>query len=279
MSGPIVVCVINLKGGVGKSTICALLARHGYTRRALNVLAVDLDPQANLSQGLLRDRYATFLTSKEPSIVEIFNGYIPPSSKSPSPSPIPPEDIGMTIASIGDRSLQIIPSRFDFSDALLGAIRPDPRMLARYLTKHYKKKDIIFIDCSPTESVLTTAAYHASNQVLIPVKPEFFATIGFPLLSDSMGSFLKKNRSHSLEVCGVVVNNPFYDGGNDGGPEKSAAMASIKDDAKKNGWKIYRNQILHSRGYPKLMRGNSTHLGNAELFSRFANEFIDDIGL
>lgn len=47
--GPITVCVINLKGGVGKSTISALLARHGYRNRNLDVLAIDLDPQANLS--------------------------------------------------------------------------------------------------------------------------------------------------------------------------------------------------------------------------------------
>ena len=49
--GPLTVCVINLKGGVGKSTISALLARRAYNSRGLDVLAIDLDPQANLSQG------------------------------------------------------------------------------------------------------------------------------------------------------------------------------------------------------------------------------------
>lgn len=51
--GPVTVCVINLKGGVGKSTIAALLARRGYSTRDLDVLAIDVDPQANLSQGLM----------------------------------------------------------------------------------------------------------------------------------------------------------------------------------------------------------------------------------
>ena len=52
ISKPLVVCVINLKGGVGKSTIAALLARRAYSQKGKNVLAIDIDPQANLSQAL-----------------------------------------------------------------------------------------------------------------------------------------------------------------------------------------------------------------------------------
>ena len=52
--------LINLKGGVGKSTIAALLARHAYRTHDLDVLAIDLDPQANLSQGLMHSDYSEF---------------------------------------------------------------------------------------------------------------------------------------------------------------------------------------------------------------------------
>jgi len=79
--GPISVCVINLKGGVGKSTISALLARRAYRTHGLDVLAIDLDPQANLSQGLMHSDYSELLKQQRPSIVELFNDYIPPSSK------------------------------------------------------------------------------------------------------------------------------------------------------------------------------------------------------
>ena len=78
--GPLVVCVINLKGGVGKSTIAALLARRAYVHRQKDVLAIDIDPQANLSQALMRSQYNNFLVNKTPSIVEVFAGYKPPSS-------------------------------------------------------------------------------------------------------------------------------------------------------------------------------------------------------
>jgi len=153
--GPITVCVINLKGGVGKSTISALLARRGYSERGLDVLAIDVDPQANLSQGLMHRGYSAFLSQQRPSIVEVFNGYIPPSSSSSAPTPLSTATQFEIIGSNGTRSLELIPSRFDFSDNLLGAVRPDPRSLARYLSANYQHKDLIIIDCAPTESVLT----------------------------------------------------------------------------------------------------------------------------
>ena len=277
--GPVTVCVINLKGGVGKSTISALLARRGYTTRGLDVLAIDIDPQANLSQGLMHSDYARFLTEQRPSIVEVFNGYIPPTTTASTPKQLPPNATYEVIAQSGTTSLQLIPSRFDFSDNLLGAVRPDPKTLARYLSSNFQHKDLIIIDCAPTESILTMAAYHASGNVLVPVKPEYFATVGFPLLQQSLDNFRNQNRGHHISVVGVVVNNAFYDGGNNGGPEKARAMKQIRDESKKNGWPMYKNEIYHSRGFPKIMRGDYSYPGNAQYFFTFADEFFRSVGL
>lgn len=278
-SGPVVVCVINLKGGVGKSTISALLCRWGYSRQKLNVLAIDLDHQANLSQGLMHEDYADFMRNGDGSIVELFNGYIPPSSHSSKPNPLTKASITHQVASIAGRSFDIIPSRFDFSDNLLSAVRPDQRTLARFLADNFEDKDLIIIDCAPTESVLTRAAYHASGHVLVPVRPEFFATIGFPLLNQSLNSFRRENKAHKIDVCGVVINNAFYDGGNNGGPEKTRAMSEVREESKKNSWPIYKHQMPHSRGFPKMMRGDNSYPGNATQFGYFANEFFASLGL
>jgi chromosome partitioning protein len=277
--GPVTVCVINLKGGVGKSTVAALLSRRGYTHRNLDVLAIDLDPQANLSQGLMHSGYIEFLNQKRPSIVEVFNGYVPPSPVTPGPTPLAAMSVVETVAQSGTTSLQLIPSRFDFSDNLLGAVRPDPRTLARFLSDNYRHKDLIIIDCAPTESILTTAAYHASGHVLVPVRPEYFATIGFPLLQQSLSNFRNQNRSHHISVCGVVLNNAFYDGGNNGGPEKKRALVEIRVEARKNSWPIYKHEIPHSRGFPKIMRGDYSYPGNAPLFAYFADEFFGSLAL
>ncbi|WP_312808116.1 ParA family protein [Agrobacterium cavarae] len=275
-NGPIVVCIINLKGGVGKSTISAMLSRYALAKRNLDVLAIDLDPQANLSQALMHANYNSFLTQQRPSIVEIFNGYQPPVGGS---GPQPLGSAVELIAQIGNKTLQLIPSRFDFSDNLTQAVRPDPKILARHIAANFQHKDLVLIDCAPTESILTRAAYHASGLVLVPVKPEYFATIGFPLLQESLDSFRKSNRGNKIEVAGIVINNAFYDGGNNGGPEKIRAMTDIKAEAVKNNWPIFDTQIPFSRGFPKIMRGDNSYSGNAAMFPYFALEFFKAIGL
>ena len=284
--GPVCVSVINMKGGVGKTTIAALLGSFAANHHK-RVLTIDLDPQANLSQAYMRRQYRRFLDTRSPSIVEIFKGHQPPSDHMASPSPlavdevvanVEPWHLGSYRTSCRD-NLQLIPSRFDFSDHLVGAVRPDQRVLARLIADKFQDKDLVLIDCAPTESIFTQAAYHASRYVLVPVKPEFFATIGFPLWNDSLAAFRRDNRGHRIDVIGVVINNAFYHGGNDGGPEKTTAMEEIREEAERNGWFIFQNEIPHSRGFPKVMRGGGSHLGNAPRFDGFATEFFQKLGL
>ena len=279
--GPLCVAVINMKGGVGKTTVAALLGRHAFRSLGLKVLAVDLDPQANLSQAYMPTTYQRFLALSQPSIVEVFSGMHPPGPEKTSPTKLKIED---AVVHVGRSQhdgghLDLIPSRFDFSKHLTESLKPDTRVLARCIAEHFQEKDLILVDCAPTESVFTTAAYHASRFVLVPVKPEFFATIGFPLLGESLDAFRHENRGHKIEVAGVVVNNGFYDGGNNGGPEKRRALKEIAEEAEKNGWELFRNEIPYSRGFPKLMRGDYRNSGNADLFPRFAREFFTRLGL
>ena len=270
--GPICVSVINMKGGVGKTTISSLLSRHASRDANLDSLAVDLDPQANLSQALMGDQmYRQFLNDNSPSIVELFQGYRPPTESIPSPGPLDVDHIAVDIES----NLQVIPSRFDFSDNLVSSVRPDPRVLARVISHEYQDKDFVIIDCAPTESIFTQAAYHASRYVLVPVRPEYFATIGFPLLSESLTTFRQHNPNHQIDVIGIVVNNSSYHySGNKGGPERSTSLVEIELEARKNGWYIFENQLPLSRGFPKMMRGDYSYIGDAYLFSYFASEFF-----
>lgn len=277
--GPICVSVINMKGGVGKTTIAAMLARYATGDRPfefeqherMSLLAIDLDPQANLSQAFMNDyAYKWFLENKSPSIVEVFKGYQPPTPDKPSPSPLNIHDAVRTVNS----NLGIIPSRFDFSDHLIDSIKPDPRVLARLIASNFQDKDLILIDCAPTESIFTQAAYHASRYILVPVKPEYFATIGFPLLNDSLAKFKDENRGHLIDVIGVVINNSTYQGSNSGGTESTRAKKEIRDEADKNGWHMFEFEIPLSRGFPKIMRGDFNRIRDAENFRDFAGEFF-----
>ena len=80
--GPTVVAVINMKGGVGKSTIATLLCHRASAGHRLDVLAVDLDPQANMSQAFMGANYDRFLREKEPSIGGVI-GLFPVLSETP----------------------------------------------------------------------------------------------------------------------------------------------------------------------------------------------------
>src|SRR4030065_233259 len=82
------VSLINMKGGVGKTTLAAQLA-HAASQRGLRTLAVDLDPQSNLSQAVLSpEKYVKLLKDKKPTIVALFEQYFPPIGDSPSPRPV-----------------------------------------------------------------------------------------------------------------------------------------------------------------------------------------------
>ena len=274
--GPICVSAINMKGGVGKTTIVALLGRHAAFK-GLRVLVVDLDPQANLSQAYMGNAYRRFLENEDPSIVEVFDGYRPPTRRRGSATQLSPHDAVHEVFPGG--TLSYIPSRFDFSDNLVRAMKPDPKVLAHFIADHFQDRDLVLIDCPPTESVFTRAAYHASRFVLVPVRPEYFATVGFPLLAQSLDSFRKENPSHHIDVIGVVVNNGFYQGGKDGGPEKRRALPEIRQEANKNGWHVFSNEIPHSRGFPKLMRGDRSYGGNSSRFREFSDEFFERLEL
>jgi len=275
---PIVVSIINLKGGVGKTTIAALLARYA-AKKGLKVLAVDIDPQSNLSQALMTEReYSEFMENGEASIVELLNDYKPPSQQRASPTSIRASQVEKQVGY--DEDFHLIPSRFDFSDNLIESVKPDARALARFISKRMRKKDIILIDCAPTESILTRTAYHASRYILVPVRTEFFSTIGFPLLKNSLDKFRSKNPAQAIDVCGVLINN-CESTASPRGPHHQTAWDDIHEQAKKYEWPIMKNEMFLSRGYPKLMQESfPSHTGNAEPeFRRISDEFLAMLGL
>ena len=271
---PTCISIINMKGGVGKTTIAALLARYAAVERGLRTLAIDLDPQANLSQVLMRDTgYRQFLHANAPSIVEIFAGYAPPTGNNPSPTRLRPAVAIQEIRS----NLRLIPSRFDFSHHLINSIGTDRQVLAKLIATDFQDEELIIIDCAPTESIFTQTAYHASRYVLVPVKPEFLATIGFPMLRRSLETFREANPTHRIDVVGVVINDTSdYQAYST--PEKDRALEEIDEAASSNGWYVFNNGLRYSRGFPKMMRShNPPWLGHAPaIFPRFANELFDD---
>jgi len=279
----IVVSLINMKGGVGKSTLATQLA-HAADKRNLRTLAIDLDPQANLSQSLMGpQKYVAHLSAKRPTIVNIFEQYVPPTISLPSPSKLKIEDVILEKAGYwSDSTLDLIPSRLELSNTLKNPTGKE-RRLAKALSTVAGNYDLVLIDCAPTESILTEAAYHSSRFALVPVKPEFLATIGLPLLASSIQEFKADNGDHALDICGIVFN---HSSSYSDGPETNASVMEVKQEAAKNGWHVYATRVRYSRSYAKAAReaapiGSTTYVrGNVpEEFATFSKEFFTSIGL
>ena len=74
-------------------------------------------------------------------------------------------------------------------------------------------------------------------------------------------------------------HSSYHFSGNRGGPERRRSTLEIKTEAKKNDWHIFDQELPLSRGFPKIVRGDFSHQGNAPFFSLFAKVFFEHIGL
>lgn len=263
----VTVSLINMKGGVGKTTIASQLA-HAGSRKGLKVLAIDLDPQANLSQAVMgAPKYVDHLRDKRPTIVQIFEDYIPAGGPSGSPRPI---DLDKVIVRKANSILDLIPSRLELSRTLKNPTGKE-RRLAKALSRISDKYDLILIDCAPTESILTDAAYFASRYVIVPVKPEFMATIGLPLLARSIREFQLENEDHQIEIAGLVFN---HSSSYSEGPEGLQSIEEVQEQAQEHGWHIFDTQVRYSASYAKAAReGNplaQTSYARYEVINEFA---------
>lgn len=277
------VSFINMKGGVGKTTLAAQVA-HAADKADFKTLVVDLDPQSNLSQSLLTPEiYVKYLKEKRPTVVQIFDRYMPPSGDTTAPSLIDIHDIIIKKAGYWhDSTLDLIPSRLELSRSLKNPTGKE-RRLAKALAKVSDEYDLIIIDCAPTESILTEAAYFSSRYVLVPVKPEFMATIGLPLLARSVEEFKMENDDHELDICGIVFN---HSSSYSEGPEGKQSIKDVKMEAKRRGWHLFDTHVHYSASYPKSAR-EATPIGNTSYvrlevtneFKNFSSEFFDAIGL
>ena len=158
--------------------------------------------------------YLGYISYVFTSQVNNYAGITPPTPPTPSPDSSRYEIFGSIGNDVNDvivknvgRSpkLDLIVSRLELSHTLKNPTGKE-RRLAKALAKIADKYELILIDCAPTESILTDAAYHASRYALVPVKPEFLATIGLPLLARSIQEFNFENGDHALDICGIVFN-------------------------------------------------------------------------
>jgi len=279
-----VVSMINMKGGVGKTTLSFNLAWCSAWKENLKVLAVDLDPQANMSQYFMGARkYLEYLNAGNKTVVDIFEQFSPPSPSAGAPTLVEPEDIIHTLHEWGDGSLlHLVPSRLELSWTLKNPTEK-AQLLPKFLAKVVENYDLVIIDCAPTESILTTAAYRSSRYVFVPVKPEFLATIGLPLLARSLQEFKLMHTDQTLDMGGIIFNDMRR---SNTPPEQNESVKEVKKLANTQGWPVLTNAAYHSDSYPAGSRDGNPIFKTPYArdyvigeFHKLATEFLKKTGL
>ena len=188
-----VVAVLNMKGGVGKTTISAHVMRVLYHRHRIKTLLVDLDPQFNLSQALisraiydeLKDSNHTILSVMEPQ--PLMGLHDIRTSDTPPPKA---EDIIHNLRRIVKLpiTLDLLPGdfrlvKYSMIDNRLKLASVQKRFL-RFIGESRRDYGLICIDCNPSSSFITSCALHACTHILVPIRPDRYSVLGLEILYD-----------------------------------------------------------------------------------------------
>ena len=184
-----IIAIANQKGGVGKTTtvinLSASLASLGK-----KVLAIDMDPQGNMSSGLGVDK-----NEVEKTVYDLIIGNI---------------GIEECIYEEVIENLDVLPSNIDLSAAEIELIGVDNKeyILRDKVNKVKEKYDFIIIDCPPALSMLTINAMTTSDSVLVPIQCEYYALEGLSQLIHTI-ELVQERLNPELEIEGVVFT--MYD--------------------------------------------------------------------
>jgi len=175
-----VIAFTNQKGGVGKTTTATAFCG-GLTLKGKRVLAIDLDPQGNLS-------FSFGAEDGGHTIHDVLLGKV---------SII--EAIQIT------ENCDVIPSNILLSGLEL-ELTSERReyILKEKIAPIMKFYDYIIIDTPPALSILTINAYTACNDLIIPMTPEILSLQGIAQLKDTILA-VKKYYNTSLKLRGILL--------------------------------------------------------------------------
>ena len=248
-----IIAVANQKGGVGKTTtsinLAACLAEKGK-----KVLAVDMDPQGNLTSGLGVDK-----DSVEKSIYELIIGEV---------------DIKEVINKEVLENLDIIPTSIDLSAAEIELIGVDDKeyILRNAIDQVKDQYDFVIIDCPPSLSMLTINAMTTADSVIVPIQCEYYALEGLSQLIHTV-ELVKDRLKSKLEIEGVVFT--MYDARTN---LSLQVVENVKDNLQQNIYKtiIPRNiRLAEAPSYGLPINKYDPKSTGAESYMRLADEVIE----
>lgn len=219
-----VLAVMNLKGGVGKTTTTAQLFGAVQARSGSRVLLVDLDPQYNLTQVFFDMEIADARAAADRSAISLFERSRIHSAAAPSPAeawdtlatePFNPPSPGELAVELLGRDgppgrFDLISGQFEISKyafandrTALAAVKANFQTQIEALRSRY---DLIVFDTNPNATFLTECALEAADRVLAPMQPDMYSLRGVRLLNKVMGSLVAPASRPQLSVLFNTVH-------------------------------------------------------------------------
>lgn len=185
-----IIAVAMQKGGVGKTTTTINLAA-ALTESGQQVLAIDLDPQSNLTQ------HAGFDPEQvSPTIYDALKAEVEGFSS----------DVKSAIYQ-SEEGFHLLPSQPELSLIELSLINTlsRERVLATMLEDVVGAYDYVLIDCNPSLGLLVINALTAATSVLIPIQTEYLAARGALMILSSIETVRRKKLNPDLAISGILL--------------------------------------------------------------------------
>lgn len=207
-----IISIINLKGGVGKTTITVALAEFMALQHQLKVLVVDLDPQTNATMALMNEYEWKRRNVRGQTVVQLFRDRL----QQQRTVFYAEEAIVHRVSNIGGgiAGLDLLPSSLDLIDLQdnLAGIEPSGiisdrplTILGEALAELATAYDLVLIDCPPNLGLITQNGLVFSQYYLIPVIPDILSTYGIPQIVSRVRRLVTETGAQ-LEPLGVVIN-------------------------------------------------------------------------
>jgi len=173
------IAVLSQKGGTGKTTTVRTLS-DVLSRIGLDVLAVDLDPQGNLSD------YFDVPSDADPTIADVLAG---------------------RVKAVDAVHGNVIPANLSLaeSELVLGGKMGREMTLRRALREVKRRRDVIIIDCPPSLGLLTVNALVAADYALLTTEAQYFSLQGVEQALELLDA-AREDLNPDLQWLGVVLN-------------------------------------------------------------------------
>lgn len=203
-----VVSLINLKGGVGKTTTTIQLAECLASEFNKKVLVIDLDPQTNATIALIDEENWEKLDKNGKTLFHLFNDKLEKSNNFDIS-----KAIQNNVSNLNLNNLSLLASSIRFIDiqdrindipAKVGYSINPMEVLKTAISSRLDDYDYILIDCPPNLGFITRNGIEISDYYLIPTIPDTLSTYGIPQIVKKIDEY-RSERSLKIRCLGLLI--------------------------------------------------------------------------